>query len=249
MRGAPQNWTWSTVAEVGHVELGRQRHPNWHTGPHMRPYLRVANVFEDRIDVTDLKEMDFTDVFDRYKLHPGDVLLNEGQTPELLGRPAIYRGVPEDVAFTNSLIRFKAGPSVTPEWALLVFRHHMHSGRFKRESRITTNIAHLSATRLKTVEFPVPPLDEQRRIVELLEEHLSHLDAADTELTRAQSKSDALLLTALRSHVEGLRSTGAQFARIGEVAETNLGKMLDAKKSNGEPTPYLANINVRLGTI
>ncbi|HRY11702.1 MAG TPA: restriction endonuclease subunit S [Candidatus Nanopelagicales bacterium] len=247
MRSLPTGWVWSTVAEVGKVELGRQRHPNWHTGPNMRPYLRVANVFENRIDVSDLKEMDFTGVFDRFKLHPGDVLLNEGQTPELLGRPAIYRGQPENVAFTNSLIRFQAGPKVTPGWALLVFRHHMHSGRFKRESRITTNIAHLSATRLKTVEFPVPPMDQQRRIVETLEGHLSHLDAADADLRRAQSARDTLLLSALRSHVHSVRSTGAPFAPIGDLAATSLGKMLDAKKTTGNPTPYLANINVRWG--
>lgn len=134
----------------------------------MHPYLRVANVFEDRIDATDLKEMDFTGVFERYRLAPGDVLLNEGQSPELLGRPAIYRGHPTAVAFTNTLLRFRAGPEVTPEWALVVFRHYMHSGRFAREARITTNIAHLSSKRFKNVEFPVPPIAEQRQIVEIL---------------------------------------------------------------------------------
>lgn len=225
MRSLPTGWVWSSVAEVGKVELGRQRHPHWHTGPNMRPYLRVANVFEDRIDVSDLKEMDFTGVFERFKLHPGDVLLNEGQTPELLGRPAIYRGYPESVAFTNSLIRFQAGPDVTPEWALLVFRHHMHSGRFKRESRITTNIAHLSATRLKAVEFPVPPLDEQRRIVEILEDHLSHLDAASADMTRANSRLDFLIEAALRSQLAGSN----EFRSLAEL--------LEAPLANGKSVP------------
>jgi hypothetical protein len=44
----------------------------------MKPYLRVANVFEDRIDARDVMEMDFSGVFERYRLIPGDVLLNEG---------------------------------------------------------------------------------------------------------------------------------------------------------------------------
>lgn len=143
----------------------------------MRPYLRVANVFENRIDTTDVKQMDFSGVFDRFKLEPGDVLLNEGQTPELLGRPAIYRGEPSGVAFTNSLLRFRAGPNVLPEWALIVFRRHMHFGRFTRESRITTNIAHLSAGRFKTVEFPIPPLTEQKNLIDLVEDHLSRVDS------------------------------------------------------------------------
>lgn len=166
----------------------------------MRPYLRVANVFEDRIDTTDLKEMDFSGVFERFKLQPGDVLLNEGQTPELLGRPAIYRGIPENIAFTNTLIRFQVGPDVTPDWALAVFRHHMHSGRFTRESRITTNIAHLSATRFKTVEFPVPPLAEQRRIVDILEDHISRLDAGRLYLKSARRRLVALRRAVLDEH-------------------------------------------------
>ena len=108
-------------------------------------------------------------------------------------------------------------------------------------------VKHLSSRSIAEIPLPFPDLMEQRRIVEILEEHLSHLDAADAELHWAQSRSDALLLAALRSHVESLRSTGTRFARVGEVASTTLGKMLDAKKSSGEPTPYLANINVRWG--
>ena len=275
MRHTPSGWRWSTVAGVGRVELGRQRHPDWHTGPNMRPYLRVANVFEDRIDTSDLKEMDFTGVFERFKLHPGDVLLNEGQTPELLGRPAIYRGVPDEIAFTNSLIRFKAGPSVCPEWALLVFRHHMHSGRFKRESRITTNIAHLSATRLKTVEFPVPPMQEQRRIVEILEEHLSHLDAAAgyeaAALKRASSLREDLVRRSItgadvagRRELPDVADAGTQdgvlaplpegwaWRRLGDIADVVGGVTKDSKKQSIPgmvEVPYLRVANVQRGAL
>lgn len=169
----PSHWIRSTVAGAGGVGLGRQRHPDWHNGPNMRPYLRVANVFEDRITVNDIMEMHWPgNSFDRFRLRPGDVLLNEGQSPEFLGRPAIYLGEPPDVAFTNSLIRFRAGEGVLPAFALLVFRRHMHAGRFTRESRITTNIAHLSTSRLKTIEFPLPPIDEQRALVEVAEQRL-----------------------------------------------------------------------------
>jgi type I restriction enzyme S subunit len=192
MTGLPPGWHWSTIGQAGRIDLGRQRHPDWHTGPEMRPYLRVANVFEDRIDTSDVKEMDFSGVFERYKLEPGDVLLNEGQSPELLGRPAIYRGHPEDVAFTNTLLRFRANPNVLPEWALIVFRRHMHIGRFSREARITTNIAHLSATRLKPIEFPVPPLGDQRRIIDIVEDHLSRIGAGTRWATGTARRLKAL---------------------------------------------------------
>ena len=170
MRDLPRGWELRTIADVGETRLGKQRSPKWHTGPNMRPYLRVANVFEDRIDVADVKSMHFAPhEVTTFELHSGDVLLNEGQSPEFLGRPAIYRGELPGVCFTNSLIRFRPHPGVLSEWALTVFRHHMHSGRFRQESRITTNIAHLSLGRLNTVEFPLPPTTAQVRIVSAID--------------------------------------------------------------------------------
>jgi type I restriction enzyme S subunit len=183
----------------------------------MRPYLRVANVFEDRIDVADVKEMDFSGVFERFRLNSGDILLNEGQTPELVGRPAIYRGNPPDVAFTNSLIRFRSGPDVLPEWALLVFRRHLHFGRFTREARITTNIAHLSVKRLASVEFPVPPVAEQRRVVATLDDHFSRLDAASAQVRVASKRLEALRASALARLVSIAQRSG-QPMTLGDVA-------------------------------
>jgi len=207
-RDYPSHWLVSTVADAGKVELGRQRHPDWHAGPKMRPYLRVANVFEDRIDTTDVKEMHWSnDTFERFRLHAGDVLLNEGQSPDLLGRPALYRGDPAEVAFTNTLIRFQANPNVLPEFALLVFRRHMHAGRFKRESRITTNIAHLSTARLKPIEFPVPPVDEQHRIINFAAEQLTdvtHLGRVlDVQAKRWSALRRALLRAAFGGKLTG----------------------------------------------
>ncbi|TDC43733.1 restriction endonuclease subunit S [Micromonospora sp. KC213] len=197
-------WRTLTVADAGRVDLGRQRHPDWHTGSHMRPYLRVANVFEDRIDTADVMEMDFPPaVFEKFKLLPGDILLNEGQSPELLGRPALYRGVPADVAFTNSLLRFRASPEVDPEWALLVFRRHMHAGRFSSEVRITTNIAHLSSSRFKSVEFPIPPLVEQREIVARTSERLSGVERLIGAIERGRRQAAALRASLLAEAFAG----------------------------------------------
>ncbi|MFY1634013.1 hypothetical protein ACN27F_12145 [Solwaraspora sp. WMMB335] len=194
-------WRIITVGQAGKVDLGRQRHPDWHTGPNMRPYLRVANVFEDRIDLRDVMQMDFPpEVFERFRLTPGDILLNEGQSPEYLGRPAMYRGEPAEMAFTNSLLRFRAYEGIDPEWALLVFRRHMHAGRFIKEVRITTNIAHLSASRFKEVEFPVPPIEEQRAIVAQTKERLDGLtrlaDSVQLAGVRAGRLREALLAEA-----------------------------------------------------
>lgn len=164
--GLPETWAWCTVGEAGEVKLGRQRSPQHHSGKHMRPYLRVANVFENRLDLSDVKSMNFTPAeFENFALKSGDVLLNEGQSPELLGRPAIYRDEIDGCCFQNTLLRFRPRPGVTSEFALTVFRSYMRLGRFRREARITTNIAHLSQSRFVAIEFPIPPVEEQNEIV------------------------------------------------------------------------------------
>ncbi len=186
---------WKTVKtkEAGKIQLGRQRSPKYHSGPTMRPYLRVQNVFEDRIDLDDVMEMDFSGAdLEKYKLHPYDILLNEGQSPQYLGRPAMYRGELPGACFTNSLIRFQARTSVVPDFALLVFRHCMHSGRYVSEGTITTNIAHLSAGRFGEVEFPLPSQDEQTEIVRRAQELFTLADQLGAKLTAARKSVDRL---------------------------------------------------------
>jgi type I restriction enzyme S subunit len=154
----------------------------------MRVYLRVANVLEDHIDFSDLKRMNFSpEEADVYRLRTGDVLLNEGQSPELVGRPALYKGEIEELYFQNHLIRFRANKDVVPEFALLVFRHYMHSGVFRQISRWSTNIANIGLARFKSLPFPVAPREEQERIVA---EARRRLDATAVQISAIRASLD-----------------------------------------------------------
>src|SRR5688572_16769003 len=103
----PTSWEWTAVSSVGSVALGRQRSPSNHNGPHMRPYLRAANITWDGWDLSDVKEMNFDDAdFSRFRLHPGDVLVNEGSgSAKEVGKPAIWQGQIENCCFQNTLVR------------------------------------------------------------------------------------------------------------------------------------------------
>ena len=165
----PKGWVWVKVDHVGNVQLGRQRAPKYHTGDNMVPYLRVANVFEDRIDISDIKKMHFSfDEENTFKLQYGDILLNEGQSLELVGRSAIYRNELPRACFTNTLVRLRTENGVLPEFAQYIFLHYLHSGRFRKIATITTNIAHLGAGRFAEIEFPLPGVEEQKAIVQSL---------------------------------------------------------------------------------
>ncbi len=172
--GLPRGWVWAPVGDVGRVQLGRQRSPEHHRGENMRPYLRVANVFEDRIDTRDVMQMNFSPgEFETFRLVAGDILLNEGQSQELVGRPAMFRGEVDDCCFTNSLIRFQTGAAVTQDFMLYNFRHWLRTGDFTAIANITTNIAHLGATRFAEMQIALPPRPEQHRIVAKIDDLLA----------------------------------------------------------------------------
>lgn len=118
-----KGWPVVRADQAGRVQLGRQRAPKYQTGKFTRPYVRVANVFEDRIDVNDLLSMDFNKQdFAKYQLEYEDILLNEGQSTELVGRPAMWRNEVPDCCFQNTLVRFQADKErVLPAFALAVF--------------------------------------------------------------------------------------------------------------------------------
>jgi type I restriction enzyme S subunit len=196
----PTDWIWVCVEQMGDVKLGRQRSPKHMTGDHIRPYLRVANVYEDRIDTADVKKMNFTpEEFQIYELKYGDILLNEGQSLEWVGRPAMYRNEIEGCCFQNTLVRFRAHESVLPAYALTVFRSYLHRGRFQKIAKWTNNIAHLGAGRFKEIEFPLPPLTEQHQIVSEVEARTTAIDHLEAELDRQITRANRLRQSTLSS--------------------------------------------------
>jgi type I restriction enzyme, S subunit len=156
---------WTTIGELGDVRMGRQRSPKYQTGKHTTPYLRVANVFDGYIDTSDVLQMDFDERdYATYLLRDGDILLNEGQSRELVGRSAIFRGEVPDCCFQNTLIRFRSDVMV-PEFAHTLFRHWLYTGVFAAASQQTTSIAHLGLKRFVQMKLPVLDREAQQELV------------------------------------------------------------------------------------
>ncbi|MSO37805.1 MAG: hypothetical protein EXQ69_06075 [Acidimicrobiia bacterium] len=200
----PDDWCWASHDQVGNVQLGRQRSPQHHSGKDMRPYLRVANVYEDRINTDDVKRMNFTPrEFENYELRFGDILLNEGQSMELVGRPAMYRSEIPGCCFQNTLVRQRVFDGVLADYALIVALAQFRTGRYRKIASITTSIAHLGAERFASVEFPLPPSAEQTAIVETVLEKLSQIDAMEVEVRRSLVRGDRLRQAILKSAFAG----------------------------------------------
>ncbi|WP_406014281.1 restriction endonuclease subunit S [Streptomyces sp. NBC_00984] len=170
MSAEPDEIRWVPVGEVGEVRMGKQLSPASKDAPGQMPYLRVANVFEGRIDYRDVNSMGFTDAEKViYSLRPGDILLNEGQESLTnVGRSAVYDGMPDSICFQNTLIRFRASGSVVPEYAQAVFVNWRRMGIFARVAE-KTSISHLGGSRFARMMFPLVPRRGQCRIVEILD--------------------------------------------------------------------------------
>ena len=197
----PSNWRWVSVGDVGDVAVGRQRSPSKHTGRHATKYVRAANITPHGLDLTDLLEMDFTPTERAiFALEVNDVLLTEASgSGAQVGRAALWKGEVDDCCYQNTVIRFRPH-SVRPEYSLLVFQHYGASGVFARAAR-GVGIQHLGASRFAALPFPLPPLEEQVRIVNEARSRLDlaalQIEAVNTSLRRLPEMEKELLAAAV----------------------------------------------------
>ncbi|MFE1913949.1 restriction endonuclease subunit S domain-containing protein [Streptomyces anandii] len=227
--------SWVPVGEIGEVRMGKQLSPASSHADGQVPYLRVANVFEGRIDYSDVKSMGFTDTEKRiYGLRDGDILLNEGQESLAnVGRSAIYRGESEAFCFQNTLIRFRAGNMVLPEYAQEVFVQWRRQGIFAGVAE-KTSISHLGGSRFAKMLFPLVPVSRQRRIVEKM--------AAVAEYRRVGAEIIAKLYWLRDSFLS--RLMGGDCATLADVIEEGpQNGLYKAAESYGETGLPIVRIN------
>jgi len=196
----PNGWKCVPIGSIGKVQAGRQRAPSFTRGS-VRPYLRVANVFDGFIDTSDVLEMPFTDrEYAEYRLLPGDILLNEGQSIELVGRAARHDGDPADCCFQNTLVRLRA-TTVNPDYAYALIRTMYAAGRFSEIASRTTSVAHLGVSRFAALLAPVPPVAEQVAIAELFGSLERTVGQQRASLTVLQAKRVGLMSDLLSGRV------------------------------------------------
>jgi len=123
--------------------------------------------------------------------------------------------------------------------------HFLVAQEMKRLDSSTTTPS-LRREDLEAVELRIPPPEEQREIVRILEEQFSRLNAAAATIAAVRRKADQFRRSLLHHKVGHLTS---DYLQLDECASMTLGLMLDKGKESGEfQTRYLGNINVRWGS-
>jgi len=200
--GFDEPWVARTVEQMGEVVAGKALNPSG-AGP-LRAYLRTKNVLDGHIDLTDVLYMPMTDAeFERFSLRTGDVLLNEGQSLDLVGRCAMYRGEAKyPCGIQNQLLRFRAGADTDPAFAEQMFRFCQRTGVLARISTQTTSVAHLGRTRFASLELRWPPTRaEQIAIGVVLSDMEDELDALEQRLAKARLVKQGMMQELLTGRI------------------------------------------------
>ncbi|MEU1700282.1 restriction endonuclease subunit S [Streptomyces pseudogriseolus] len=130
------------------------------------PYLRVANVLDGRIDTTDVKTVRIVKTqYERYALRKGDLLLTEGGDLDKLGRGAVWDGRIDQCLHQNHVFRVRCGEQMLPDFLALYTASPEGRAYFQRVGKQTTNLASINSTQVKQMPVPVPPVEEQRRLL------------------------------------------------------------------------------------
>lgn len=169
------------------------------------PYLAVANVQRGHFKLEGLKSIEISaDELAKYQVHEGDLLITEGGDWDKVGRTAIWRGDVADCLHQNHVFKARVpSKQLLNEWVELVFNSGVGRHYFAGASKQTTNLASINMTQLRSFALPIPPLDEQQRILSALSKLIAHCNEWRRQLERKQALS-ALLATAVVSSFTGI---------------------------------------------
>lgn len=144
------------------------------------PYLRVANVQTDHVDLDDVKTIQVSaSEIAKHALMEGDLLMTEGGDIDKLGRGPVWKGEISPCLHQNHVFAVRFDRSrVLPEFGGAVTRSSVARDYFERTASRITNIASTNATKVRAMPFPLPSLDEQR-------ERLNRLTVRDDAVTAA----------------------------------------------------------------
>lgn len=156
-----QDWTYKKLGEVCESELGKTLNSTKDTGK-LYPYLCAVNVLWDRIDTSSLKETRFEETeLERYSVKKGDLLICEGGD---IGRAAIWNKE-QPIQYQNALHRVRFNHEVVPRFCLMYLRCLKKKGILDGRYGKGVTIKHLVKSSLLSIPIPVPPIEEQERIV------------------------------------------------------------------------------------
>lgn len=169
------------------------------------PYLRVANVQNGFLDLSEMKEIELrADEKKKYLLKKGDVLYTEGGDRDKLGRGTVWNNeLPECVhqnhVFKARIKNNRALPEYLAYWSMGGYARNY----FYSKGKQTVNLASINKTVLSALPIPIVNVTEQKKIVDKIESRLSICDEIEHTIDTALQQSSSLRQSILKKAFEG----------------------------------------------
>lgn len=150
------------------------------------PYLRVANVQDGFLDLSEIKEIEATERdIEKYVLQPGDILMTEGGDFDKLGRGAMWSGEVEECIHQNHIFRVRLSDTYESKFFEYYLRSTMAKTYFLRCAKKTTNLASINMSQLKAL--PTPKEDKNKQV-----QFVSALTMIEAQIQTARNKGEYL---------------------------------------------------------
>ena len=104
----------------------------------------------------------------KYRLEDGDVLLCEGNSPDLVGRGAIWRDEISDCVHQNHVLRVRLDQHRRCRSLVSVINSRYGQAYFRSKAKRTTNLASINSKEVSGFPIPLPTTDEQKKLTEEL---------------------------------------------------------------------------------
>lgn len=230
MTDLPRGWA---TAEIGDLLYGitagknlkcEERPPQ----AHERGVIKVSAVTWGTFDATQSKTLPTSfEPAPETRIKAGDFLFSRANTLELVGAVVMVRDDHPNLYLSDKVLRLDFPPELKP-W-LLVYLRSLEGRRKlgKVSSGNQMSMRNIGQSSLKTVLIPLPPLDEQRRIVEKIEAVFDEIDKGVESLQTARAALGLYRQSLLKSAFEGRLTADwrAQNADRLEAPETLLARI------------------------
>ena len=144
------------------------------------------------------------DTVSRYRLLEGDVVFNNTNSAELVGKSALFPGHPEPVVYSNHFTRLRTDRSrLEPPFLALWLVTQWQARTFETICNRWIGQSAVKADKLLALELPLPPLPEQQRIAAILNERLGTVERARSAAQAQLALIGALPASLLRRAFNG----------------------------------------------
>lgn len=169
------------------------------------PYLRVANVQNGYLDLSEMKSIELKpSEREKYLLKYGDVLYTEGGDRDKLGRGTIWRDEIKECVHQNHVFKARvdttrALPKYVSYWSMSTPARNY----FYTKGKQSVNLASINKTILSALLLPLPDKARQEKIVNSIEERFSLCDNIEKTVNNALTQAESMRKSILKKAFEG----------------------------------------------